>query len=251
MSLIAFVGDCHYKFYEMYDELIAWEKRTGFHLDAIVHVGDFGVDLRGTQWHHLWHVDKEVPIETYVCMGNHENIESIVKWKDEPNRIERLHLLPDGGVTEVAGVKIASVWGNYSPKSWMNPERVKAARANKLPGSLKAMHIYKPAIDELLKYDGKVDVLITHDCSSRIVPKGFAGKPVDKFIAPLLGLDPDEQAPPGCPGFNELLSKFKPTYHFYGHFHVSDYRELEGTKVYCLNAFDFNRSEAVSIVDFL
>jgi predicted phosphodiesterase len=251
MPRIAFIGDCHYRFYEMYDALISWEQRTGILLDAIVHVGDFGVDLRtGTQWNYLWNTDREVPIETYVCMGNHECIESISKWQAEPDRITRLHLLPDGGVTNVVGVKIASVWGNYSPKSWLHPERVKSSRENKLAGSKRAMHIYRPAVDSLLAYDGPVDVLITHDCSSIVAPRGFAGKPVSKELAPLLGLDSDERVPPGCPGFNDLLSKFKPKYYFYGHFHVRDYRELEGTKVLCLNAFDFNTSEAVEIVDF-
>lgn len=250
MSLIAFVGDCHYKFYEMYDYLIEFEKRAGVQLDAIVHVGDFGVDMYGTQWKHLWNVDREVPIETYVCMGNHEDYQSIKIWQAEPDRIARLHLLPDGGITNICGINIASLWGNYSPKSWMYPERVKMHRDSNVPGSLVAMHIYRPHLIRLKRMDEPVHVLITHDCSSIVVPKGFGGKPVPQHIAPLLGLDRDENAPPGCPGINELLSKFKPQYHFYGHFHVRDYRELEGTKVIGLNAFDFNKIEAVEIVEF-
>lgn len=250
MPIIAFVGDTHYRFYEMYDSLIAWEKRSGTTIEAIVHVGDFGVDQWKSQWKRLWEVDREVPIETYVCMGNHEDIETIMKWEKEPDRIQRLHLLPDGGVTSVAGITIASVWGNYSPKSWMNPDRVKHARDYKVPGSKLAMHIYRPAIFKLLKYVGEVDVLITHDASSIMVPNGFGGKPVPKSIAPLLGLDDDERVPPGCPGFTELLRKFKPTYYFFGHFHTKDTRDVEGTKVICLHAFDYSPNDAVEIVDF-
>lgn len=250
MPLIAFVGDTHYRFYEMYDELIAWERRTGNQLDAVVHVGDFGVDQFGTQWKHLWEVDKEVPIETYICMGNHEDHPSIKKWQAEPNRIIRLHLLPDGGVTDVLGVKIASVWGNFSPKSWWNPDRVKHARSYNVPGSKFAMHIYRPAVMKLLDYDGPVDVLVTHDCASVAVPTRFRGKPIPSGIAPILGLDHDERMTAGCPGFSQLLSKFKPTYYFYGHMHVRDLQEVEGTKVLCLNAFDFNKNEAVEVVAF-
>lgn len=253
MPIIAFVGDVHWRFYEMYDYIIAWESRTGIFLDAIVHVGDWGVNsVQATQWNYLWNKDMEVPIETYVCMGNHEDISSIHQWQQEPDRIARLHLLPDGGVTDVCGIKIASVWGNYSPKGWMNPDRVKIARANRLYNNPKAMHIYRPAVENLLAYEGRVDVLITHDCSSIVVPRGFGGKPVDKALAPLLGLDPDEIVPPGCPGFTQLLDKLKPQYYFYGHFHVRDYRELAGTKIYCLHAFDLSKdkNDAIQIVEF-
>lgn len=251
MSLLAFVGDTHYRFYEMYDALIAWERCTGNMLDAIVQVGDFGVDLyTGAQWSYLWNTDKEVPIDTFVCMGNHENIESIMKWKEEPNRIKRLHLLPDGGVTNVADVMIASVWGNYSPRSWINPDRVKHARDYKVPGSKLAMHIYRPSVNKLLTYKDSVDVLITHDCSTLVVPRGFGGKPVHPNIAPILGLDPDERVPPGCPGFTQLLTKLNPKYHFFGHFHIRDDREMGETKVICLNAFDFNKQEAIEIIKF-
>lgn len=252
MPLIAFVGDTHYRFYQMYDAIVAWEKRADVVLDAIVHVGDFGVDLGGSQWSHLWNVDKEVPIETYVIMGNHENMASIKKWQAEPDRIARLHLLPDGGVTDVVGVKIASVWGNYSPKSWLDPDKVKNARSQYKNHSLRALHIYRPAVDELLKYDGKIDVLVTHDCATIDPPPQFRGKPVPESLRAVLGLDHDEVVPPGCPGFTELLTKLQPLHHFYGHLHVRYTEELErqGTKVHCLNAFDIKPNEAVEIVDF-
>lgn len=250
MSLIAFVGDCHYHFYEMYVALAAWQLRTGSILNAIVHVGDFGVDKFNPQWAHLWDVDKQVPIETHICLGNHENYESVKKWQAEPDRIAHLHLLPDGGVTDIAGVKVASVWGNYSPKSWMNPDIVKCARNLSVPGSLKALHIYRPSVFKLLDYEGPVDVLVTHDCSTAVMPLRFKGKPVPEGLRAVLGLDKDELVPPGCPGFTQLLDKFKPTYHFYGHMHVRDDQEREGTKVICLNAFDFNQKEAVEIVAF-
>jgi predicted phosphodiesterase len=250
MPLIAFCGDCHYQIYKMYDLLIAWEKRTGNVLDAVVHVGDYGVDMFGPNWKHLWDVDKEVPIETWVCMGNHEDYPSIQKWQAEPERITRLHLLPDGGVTDVLGVKIASLWGNFSPKSWMNPDRIKHARDYKVPGTRLALHIYRPSVFQLMKYTGKVDVLITHDASSIIVPMGFYGNPIPEGIRPILGLDKDENKTQGCPGITDLLRKFEPTYHFYGHYHVKDVRQVEGTKVICLNAFDKNASEAVEVVQF-
>lgn len=248
MAIITFVGDCHYQFHKMYLELLKYQDRTGIKIDAIVQIGDFGVDLHDTEWNYLWNISKEVRIPTWVCMGNHEDYASIKLWMSDPDRIRDLHLLPDGGVTNVAGVQIASVWGNYSPKSWMNPEYVRNARANN--SSLKAMHIYRPAVNSLLDYVGPVDVLITHDCSSAIVPQGFGGKPVPQWLGPILGLDSDERTPPGCPGFSQLLDKFNPKYYFFGHFHVRDYREVAGTKVICLHAFDMSPNDAVEIVEF-
>lgn len=249
MPIIAFVGDTHYRFRKMYYDLLFWQSRTGIKLDAIVHVGDFGVDLNKTEWRELWNDLKYVPIKTYVCMGNHEDWESIAKWQAEPNRIRDLHLMPDGCVTDVAGLQIACIWGNYSPKSWRKPEVIETVR-KMYPASLKATHIYKPAVDNLLAYEGRVDVLVTHDCSTVIVPRGFGGKPVPEGLMPFMGLDPDEKVPPGCPGITQVVNKFQPQYHFYGHFHVRDYRELGTTKVICLHAYDFNATEAVEIVDF-
>jgi predicted phosphodiesterase len=249
VPLIIFVGDCHYQINKMYLFLLEWQKRTGHTIDAIVHVGDFGVDLQGRDWMGIW-CRMSVPILTYVCIGNHENIDSVIRWQNEPDRIKNLHLLPDGGMTTVCGVEIGSVWGNYSPKSWMHPERVRELRAKHPQHHLKATHILKDSVDNLLDYEGKMDVLITHDCATIAPPKGFSGRTIDPKIAPLLGLDPDEKVPPGCPGFTQLLEKFKPAYYFYGHFHVRDNRELGVTKVVCLNAFDFNPNEAIEVVEF-
>lgn len=250
MPLIVFVGDCHYRFYEMYDALIAWEKRTNQMIDAIIHVGDFGVDQFGNQWKHLWNTDREVPIETYVNMGNHEDYDSIVKWQVEPDRIARLHLLPDGGVTNILGLNVASVWGNYSPKSWMNSDRITIPRAMKEPGNVKKMHILRASVDKLLAHEGKVDILITHDCPAIAPPKGFAGRPCPDGLKACLGLDRDENTPPGCPGFNQLLNKFEPKRYYYGHFHVRDRKEIAGTTITALHAFDMNAAEAVDIVEF-
>lgn len=249
MPIIAFVGDTHYRFRKMYYDLLMWQSRTNIQLDAIVHVGDFGVDLEKTEWRELWNGLKYVPIPTYVNMGNHEDWGSIEKWIAQPNRIKDLHLLPDGDVSDVAGVQVASIWGNYSPKSWMNPNRIEDCRKY-YPASPKTMHIYRPSIDKLLGQDVRIDVLITHDCSTITVPQPFRGTIVPASIMPILGLDPEEQVPPGCPGITQLQRKFKPQYHFYGHLHILDRQDLEYTKVICLNAYDYNATEAVEIVDF-
>ena len=252
MALIAFVGDCHYQFHNMFEFFVAWQNRTGHKIDAIVHVGDFGVDQFNPNWAYYWREQHPAPIPTYVCLGNHEDYRAVSQWMVEPERIPNLHLLPDGEVTDVAGLKIACVWGNYSPKSWLHPERLELVR-KQAPESFKAMHIYRPSVEKLLAYPGLVDVLITHDCSTAIVPRGFGGRPVPKGLMAVMGLDKDETAPPGCPGFTQLLDKFQPQYHFYGHFHVREDRELGPTKIICLNAFDqckYNLSLAIEIVDF-
>ena len=233
----------------MYSIMLEWQKRSGLTLDAIVHVGDFGIDETAGDWRGILK-DKSVPIPTYVCMGNHEDWASICRWQKNPSSIKNLFLLPDGQVTEICGMAVGCVWGNYSSKSYKNPQRIYNARLNNVPGSMKKMHILKSSVDTLLNYEGKIDILITHDCPTVFVPGRFGNREVPKEIAPLLGLDPDERGSQGCPGFTELLEKFHPQFYFFGHFHVRDYREIGGSKVICLNTFDYNPNEATEIVDF-
>lgn len=249
MPILAFVGDTHYQFYSMYKMLVEFQERTGILFDGIIQIGDFGVDQRGEEWNYLWNTAKEVEIPTWVCMGNHEDYASIDLWNSNPDRIINLHLLPDGGITNVCGINVGSVWGNYSPKSYANPQRIIDARRNNSHTG-KANHIYKPSVDRLLSMDGPMDVLITHDCPSIMVPKGFSGRPIPREIVPILGLDKDESMPGGCPGFSQLLDKFHPKYYYFGHFHTKDTRLIGKTRITCLQAFDYDPENAVEIVEF-
>lgn len=255
MPTIAFVGDTHGGIQAMYDWLWDWMERTKQGIDAVVQVGDFGIfldpDPRNQDFFDYWMGNKKIPIRTWVCPGNHEDHAVIKMWEKQPDRIPNLHLMPDGGVTEIKGLKIASVWGNFSPKSWADPLRVKRAREQGAGGRV-AMHIYRLAVEKLMLVPADaVDVLVTHDGPA--LPSLFPellGQQPDEGIKAILGLERDEQVG-GCPAFNRLREHFRPSCHFFGHVHIPRVVEEDGCIVRCLQALDYQRdSESFHFLSF-
>jgi predicted phosphodiesterase len=251
MPTIAFVGDTHGEIQKMYDWLWNWMERTKQGIDAVVQVGDFGIFLERDfdEFRRYWRGERKIPIRTWVCPGNHEDHTAIKVWQDQPDRIPNLHLMPDGGVTEIKGLKVASVWGNYSPKSWMDPRRVKQAREQGAGGRV-AMHIYRLAVEKLfLAPPDGIDVLVTHD--SPALPSMFPDlMQPDEGIKAILGMDADEWVS-GCPGFSLLRVHFKPTHHFFGHVHVPKEVEENGCHIQCLQALQYQRdSESFHFLSF-
>lgn len=243
------MGDIHGDADGMYKWLLAWEQRTGTKLDALVHVGDFGIylpltetdsALSFTHFDSYWYGRKTAPIPTWVCPGNHDGWLETQAWLREPNRIPNMHLLPNGEITDVIGVKVGAIWGNYSFKSWNNAERIYTARRNH-PYSPKTMHIEQSAVRRLQRA-GEFDVLITHDAPSNLM------KPMNKMsdsVAAKLGLDDeDEGKAVGCPGFNELYESGHPKAHFFGHFHTPFVCRESNPLVVCLTCFHFNQDKA-------
>lgn len=259
MPILAFVGDIHGHSDDIYPYLVEWTKRTGVSIDAVVQVGDYCCfwnvnedEKRRCHFARHWFERTGVPIPTYVLPGNHEDITVLQAWQKHPEQIFNLHLLPDGGVTDICGIQIGTVWGNYSPRSWLHPERVALAReqGHLLNRKRQAMHILRPSVDTLLEYPGKIDVMVTHDAPTCAIPLGFLGRVItDPAIKELLGLDSDETNQ-GCPGFSQLIHKYHPKLYFFGHFHVRDDRDVDDTHVTCLHAFDFNPEQAVDIISF-
>lgn len=252
---VAFVGDVHGHIDYLYTKLTEWEQKSGMKIDAVVQVGDFGVFLDHIEpfkyeFSNYWHNRKVVPIPTYVCMGNHEDHRVVNLWKNQPDRISNLHLMPDGGVTELFGLRIGCVWGNFSPKSWQNPARVHERRGGNITShnSLKvAAHIDRDAVDRLAQDPGPIDVLITHDAPTCFTPRGFERGP-GEFIKNILGLERDEECH-GCPGFTALLQRFEPDLYFFGHFHTSDEKTISKTRIICLQALDFSATDSIRVLD--
>jgi hypothetical protein len=254
MPRFCVAGDVHGDIDGLYKYLLALQERTGVKLDAVIHVGDFGCYLpSGAAWNDVfmntnfvqyWLGQKQIPIPTWVCPGNHEDYSVLKQWGAEPDRVHSLRLLPDGCVTEVMGVKIGAIWGNFSYRSWMNPEIIRTARRNN-PDSKKAMHIYKPSV-ELLKQAGEFDLFITHDAPARLM-KPMRQPP--SYIKEALGLAHDEPAS-GCPGFNEIYETSKCKYHYFGHFHTFWLAQIQAPKVTCLHCFAYNAEQSIEIVEF-
>lgn len=255
--LLAFVGDTHGRVLKMYERLEAWQRRTGQRINGVIQVGDFNVFLEFAEpfksdFSRLWHGHTSVPIPTWVCLGNHEDHAAVRRWQSEPDRIPNLRLLPDGGVTDVLGVNIGAVWGNFSPKSWNAPQRIAQARQSAFAGSARsgrvAVHIDRLACDRLLASAGPMGILVTHDAPSCFIPQGFRA-PMNETAKELLGLERDEN-PNGCPGFTAILKRFRPRHHFFGHYHVRDAGTFGPTRITCLHAFDMAPELAVEFVQF-
>ncbi len=233
MNIIAFAGDTHGQIDRMYELLLIWQERTGTKISAIVQVGDFGIFLDpaiGSDFLKYWNGEKDAPIPTYVCPGNHESMPAIGDWEAVPDRMPNLRLLPDGGVTVICGKAIGSVWGNYSPKSWNDPRRVQQSRAAVRPGRC-ALHIYRPAVERLLAHS-RVDILVSHDAASCDMPPQFR-VPIAEGLKPQLGLDADENSY-GCPGLMMAIDRFQPERHYFGHFHVRWEGKVHRTQAICL-----------------
>jgi len=258
MPTLCFVGDTHGALLKMYAALQDFMERTGVHIDGIVQVGDLGVFSRGTDWSAMWNSRTPAPIPTWAIMGNHEEPQMVAEWQRDSARIAGMTLMPDGGILDVLGVKIGCIWGNYSPVSWLNPARVQANR--KYPGNSHsariAMHIDRTAVERLLETPGPMDVLITHDSATVTLPLGFRGRKMDPLIAELLGLNTEEAAlMGGCPGFNEVLTRFKPARYFFGHFHTYEHgfvtHQPEAvTRWTCLNALGYDGGPWSEILTF-
>jgi Calcineurin-like phosphoesterase len=248
MPRLAFVGDIHGQLASMYKALMAWMDRTGLKIDGIVQVGDFGVFENGTTWSSMFQRGIPAPMPTWVAMGNHESPKAINLWKSKPDQIKDMHLLPDGEISDVLGVKIGVVWGNYSPISWLNRARVHENRASGQSERI-AMHVDADAVDRLLTSNELMDVLVTHESAASTLPTEFKFKKMTPFIKDLLGIAANED-PGGCVGFNDVLKKFKPRHYFFGHLHVFDEGVVGATRYTCLNAIGYPGGPWFQIVEF-
>jgi len=252
MKNIAVVGDTHGEILSMYEYLINLEDRLGMKFDAVLHVGDLGVGSR--QFNLFWTRHLPAPITTYVNPGNHESYRLLDAWMQDPQRVINMTLLPDGGITDVLGIKVGSVWGNYSPKSYENKGRILMARMSllnhggqRMGANAAALHVRKSAVDKLADA-GKFDVLITHEAPFGMQPLPKQGDCPEK-IKKILGLDPDEEAS-GCPGFNYLHRSGEPRFHFFGHYHKHRVVQLSGPRVVALNAFNYDPATSIEIVQY-
>lgn len=249
MPVLMFVGDTHGQLIKMYAAIMDWMERTDIKIDGIVQVGDLGVYGKGNDWSIMWDNGTPAPIPTWVIMGNHEDPLTIHAWQFDPDRIPGMHLLPDGEISNVLGVTIGVVWGNYSPISWLDPKRVLENRASGASPRI-AMHIDRNAVEHLTSvYPERMDVLVTHDSASSTLPVQFRGVSMDPFIKALLGLTRNEEVQ-GCPGFNDLLKLNKPDYYFFGHVHCYDEGYIGRTHYVCLNAFNYPGGPWFKVISF-
>lgn len=248
MPTLCFVGDVHGALVSMYAQVQKWIERTGTRVDGIVQVGDLGVYGAGTNWSTMWANRVPAPIPTWVAMGNHEDPNFVRMWQRDLGRIPGMRLLLDGEISNVLGVKIGCVWGNYSPISWLDPGRV---TGNRLSGASEriAMHIDRAAVERLLANPAPMDVLVTHESAAATLPVQFRGVEMDPVIKKLLGLTRNENVG-GCPGFDQILKQAKPARYFFGHVHCFDEGMVGDTHYTCLNAINYSGDPWMKVVEF-
>lgn len=239
MPRIMVLGDLHGAINEGYGLVRKYEDR-GLIIDGVIQVGDLGVYPSGTDWKSYWNGSSVAPKPTLVIMGNHEDPRSILDWQAAPNQVPNITLAPDGEITEFLGVKIGCIYGNYSPISYINPDRVVQNRKTGQSPRI-AMHINRYAVENLLGQDGPIDLLITHDSAKISFPRSFG--PMDPLIGEILGLSGREEIAhaQGCPGFDDLLRKFKPRHYLFGHLHFYETQHIGATESTLLQCIQYNK----------
>jgi hypothetical protein len=247
MPRLMVVGDIHGEIHEMYRLVDSWERRTGLTIDGVVQVGDLGVYSSGTDFRDYWDGLK-APKPTIAILGNHEDIVTANRWLAEPDRIQNMRLLLDGRIENFLGVNIGGIWGNYSPVSYKNADRV---YDNRVTGNSHriAMHINRYSVETLLDNPGPMDVLITHD-SARITFPPYFG-PMDPMVGEILGLSGREEMvqAKGCPGFDQILKQFKPRKYFYGHLHTDYKLKVGATETRCLHAIQYDKFNCFEVTE--
>jgi hypothetical protein len=220
MKTFAVFGDVHGRITLMLVLARRWEEDTGRPLDGVLQVGDMGAfpDTgrldRATVRHAARDTD-ELGFSEYVrgcaegaallgkpgwpvvwMRGNHEDFEYLSQFR-EPTAVDpwgRLHFVPDGTATTVAGVTIGALGGKGRPATERG--RGRKARAT----HRKAQRREDPAwlsdrIAATAYADQELDVLLTH-----------AG--------------PEEVLRGGSPLLAAAARRIRPKVHPFGHHHV-------------------------------
>jgi Icc-related predicted phosphoesterase len=146
----------------------------------------------------------------YWIHGNNDNFDAIATG-DLP---ADLHHIPNGGVVEVGGLRVAALGGTFAP-TWYEtragelPHPLKgSARATELAD--KRRHFVREEV-EACKALRNIDILLTHEAAKPFRP--FAG-----------GRGPDA----GKAQINEVLAAMKPRLHLFGHHHRFSEQVCEG-----------------------
>jgi len=217
MTRVLVVGDLHGRL-GMLEDLI----RQNMDVDFVLQAGDFGAyyddgcccGIPPRRRHRSSFRDyvngkASFPKPVFFVKGNHEHFQLLDKATDrisdsEPVPLaDNLFYIPNGRVVTLQGVVVAALGGNYSSACYRRPR-----------GGLRRRHFSAGEIEMILKWPGKVDVLLTHDVGEGMIP-GFRNLS------------------------QELLDfglRLRPTWWVHGHFHCYHEDDLGFTKVVGLDA---------------
>jgi len=203
---VALFGDVHGAIDVMYEWCLAWQRRTGRTLAAVLQAGDMGAFPSAERLDkatakkaqkdptELQIIDyiagrKTAPIETIFVHGNHEDFEFLAEHRngyiDPAGRI--FYLASGGTYTLKQGrerLRIAGL-GGIEPRKVKHPELPKYIQ----PEEKKAIMSLEP---------GSVDVLLTHD------------GPIGRCLADVRSA--------GSIAVYDAVKHLQPKYHFFGHY---------------------------------
>mgnify|MGYP001253430706 FL=1 len=224
MKRLLFIGDVHSNIPNL-KQLLNTEK-----VDAVFQVGDFelyhsleaaaedkkalkknGKLIKQTiEWINSENLEPfKTPI--YFINGNHEDFDS---FKSDILKKLNINYIEPGTIINIDGVNVAGIGGIHSS--------VKVAwRTEDLKGQDK--RFYTEADVNLLyrnAWGKKIDVFITHQAASNVLPKGT-----------------DHE---GTFYFEEIIKDMKPSYYFHGHHHKNYTAKYNDTEVYGLGNFGKN-----------
>lgn len=205
MIKILITGDIHNDF-GVLNEIINKKKP-----ELVICCGDFGYWPK-VKWGKPLSMIKRQDATILWCDGNHEDHWSLKERKS--NEIEKgiiymprgsIYTLPDGrNIMFMGGAfSIDKEWRQIGV-DWFPEETITQKDLMGLP-------------------DIKVDILISHTCSTELLPE-------------MLVLNPWKINDPSNDALSEVWKQYKPDLWYFGHWHQYKEGMLENTKWYCLGA---------------
>jgi len=179
--MIAVIGDLH----NNYKGIKKYLSENSVSIDFALQVGDFG----GNKMPY-----PEFPVPTYFIQGNHENWDGVEEIKAGRGP-RNLHYLQNGSLSELGGLRVLSLGGNYAPSKY------KLSR-KQLEGDSRR-HFVKEEVDQCCRVVSKVDIFISHEAPS----------PYHRYKVYKAGEDT------GIKVVSNILRSVKPSLHFFGHHH--------------------------------
>lgn len=218
MTRVLAVGDLHGRL-GMLEDLI----RASPGIDFVLQAGDFGAYCddgaccgippgrrHRSEFPSYLDGTRRFAKPVFFVKGNHEHFglldEAAAKAKDSkgPVPIARdLYYIPNGRVVVLHSVVVAGLGGNYSAACHRRPR-----------GGLRRRHFSDGEIQEILRRQEKVDILLTHDVGEGMIP-GFRGLSQELL---------------------DLGRKLRPTWWIHGHFHCHHEADLGFARVVGLDA---------------
>jgi Icc-related predicted phosphoesterase len=155
-----------------------------------------------------------LPAPLHWIKGNNENFDAIASGALPAN----LHVIPNGSVITIAGLRIAGLGGTFAPTMYEIPAadlphpKKTSAKATELAD--RRRHFVREEV-EVCQRLTDVDVFLSHEA-----PRPFR---VHR------GLDA------GKTPINEILSAMRPRLHLFGHHHRFSHLDVKGVRSVCLD----------------